>query len=353
MNEFRTILDDSVNRLLAGHATRAAIQRAEEGEWPAALWDALHENGMTRILVPDAPSGTHEETEEDTGAGWGDAFVVLKAAGAHAAPLPLAESILAGFILGRAGIPVPEGVVTVMEGDFIVSEGKLSGRARRVPWGRHAAHAVAIVETGWGVEAVLAPLDYARLEEDTNIAREPRDTLTFERVVVDTGWVSLPGDALRLYGALTRACQMAGALDTIVAQSVQYANERIQFGKPIGKFQAIQQQLAQLSTQAAAAHVAAAHACAQADRLGADAAPAFEIAVAKLRADDAAGIATSIAHQVHGALGFTYEHGLHFATRRLWSWRAEFGVGAEWAERIGREALARGADALWPYVTGR
>jgi acyl-CoA dehydrogenase len=341
MNETQTILSDSVNRLLADRATRQVIQNAEDGEWPSALWDEFVANGLTRVLVPEALEGA--------GAGWSDAFVVLKAAGEHAAPLPLAEAILAGFILGRAGLAMPDGIVTVMEGDFLLAEGRLSGKAARVPWGRNATHGVALVKSGWGVEAVLAPLDYARIEKGENVAREPRDTLTFERVVVETGWVEMPGDALRLYGALMRACQMAGALDAATAQSVQYANERTQFGKPIGKFQAIQQQLALLSTQAAAASVAAAHACAKLDKGDA----AFEIAVAKVRADDASSIATSIAHQVHGAIGFTYEHGLHFATRRLWSWRAEFGSGAEWAERLGRAAIAGGADALWPHVTGR
>jgi acyl-CoA dehydrogenase len=159
----------------------------------------------------------------------------------------------------------------------------------------------------------------------------------------------LPENTLRLHGALARSCQMAGALDYLAAQSVQYANERTQFGKPIGKFQAIQQQLAVLSTQAAAASIAAAHGCAAADKGDA----AFEIAVAKVRADDASSEATLIAHQVHGAIGFTYEHGLHFATRRLWAWRAEFGSGAEWADWLGRETLARGADELWPFVTAR
>ncbi|HEX7775262.1 MAG TPA: acyl-CoA dehydrogenase family protein, partial [Parvibaculum sp.] len=259
MNETQTILSDSVNRLLADHATKQVIQGAEAGEWPGALWDELVANGLTRVLVPEALEGA--------GAGWPDAFVVLKAAGEHAAPLPLAEAILAGFILGRAGMAMPDGVVTVMEGDFLLAEGRLSGKAVRVPWGRNASHAVALVKSGWGVEAVLAPLDYARIEKGENLAREPRDTMIFERVVVETAWVEIPGDALRLYGALMRACQMAGALDAITRQSVQYANERTQFGKPIGKFQAIQQQLAMLSTQAAAANVAAAHACARLDKV--------------------------------------------------------------------------------------
>jgi acyl-CoA dehydrogenase len=341
MNELQTILSDSVNRLLTDHATKQIIVGAEEGVWPETLWNELTANGLTRVLVPEAMDGA--------GATWADAYVVLKAAGEHAAPLPLAEAIVAGWILGRAGIAVPDGIVTLMEGDFLLNEGRLSGKASRVPWGRNATHGVALVKSGWGVEAVLAPLEYARIEKDQNVAREPRDTLTFERVVVETGWVELPENALRLHGALARSCQMAGALQYLTAQSVQYANERTQFGKPIGKFQAIQQQLAVLSTQAAAAGIAAAHACACADKGDA----AFEIAVAKVRADDASSEATSIAHQVHGAIGFTYEHGLHFATRRLWSWRAEFGSGAEWAERIGRETLARGADELWPFVTAR
>lgn len=345
MNEMQTILNESVTKLLADLATKQTIQAAEEGEWPEALWNALVENGMTRVLVPEAAGGA--------GATWEDAYVVLKAAGAHAAPVPLAEAILAGFVLGRAGLEIPDGTVTVMEGDFKLTDGRLTGVAKQVPWGRQASHAVAIVESGWGVETVLAPLEYARLEKDQNVAREPRDTLTFDNIVVDTAWAGLPGNALRLYGAVTRAAQMSGALDYLLTQSVQYANERTQFGKPIGKFQAIQQQLAVLSTQTAAVGIASAHAAARVDKVTSGDAAAFEIAVAKIRADDASSVATSIAHQVHGAIGFTYEHGLHFATRRLWSWRAEFGSGAEWADWLGRETLARGADALWPYVTGR
>jgi len=81
--------------------------------------------------------------------------------------------------------------------------------------------------------------------------------------------------------------------------------------------------------------------------------PTFEIAVAKTRIGEAVDRATGIAHQTHGAIGFTYEHGLHFATRRLWAWRAEYGSDAFWAGELGRMALARGADALWPDLTAR
>lgn len=339
MNELQTILSDSVNGLLSERVTKALVQKAEEGEFPAALWSEVEANGLTLVLVPEDQGGA--------GGTWADAAIVLKAAGEHVAPLPLADALLANWFLVQAGIEVPEGVTTLLDGDFTLEGGKISGEAPNVPYGRNAKQGVAIVKC----EVVLVSLDGAEVEERINVAREPRDRVVLKGQAATAKKAPLPDNAMKLYGALVRACQMAGALGYLSSQSVAYANERTQFGKPIGKFQAIQQQLAVLSTQAAACGVVTDHACAQADKRGADA--AFEIAVAKIRVDDASSIATSIAHQVHGAIGFTYEHGLHFATRRLWSWRAEFGAGREWAAELGRATIAAGADALWPHVTAR
>lgn len=339
MNELQTILSDSVNGLLSERVTKVLVQKAEEGEFPAALWNEVEANGLTRVLVPEEQGGA--------GGTWADAAIVLKAAGEHVAPLPLAEALLANWFLVQAGIEVPDGITTLLDGDFTLEGGKLSGEAPHAPYGRHAAHGVAIVKG----EVALVALEAAKIDPGINVAREPRDRVTLKAAPATAKKASLPGNAMKLYGALIRACQMAGALGYLSTQSVAYANERTQFGKPIGKFQAIQQQLAVLSTQAAACGVITDHACAQADKRGSDA--AFEIAAAKIRVDDASSIATSIAHQVHGAIGFTYEHGLHFSTRRLWSWRAEFGAGRDWAETLGRETIAAGADALWPHVTAR
>ncbi len=55
---------------------------------------------------------------------------------------------------------------------------------------------------------------------------------------------------------------------------------------------------------------------------------------------------------MHGAIGFTHEHRLHHLTRRLWSWRDEFGVESDWSIELGRLAASRGADGLWPLLTG-
>ncbi len=191
----------------------------------------------------------------------------------------------------------------------------------------------------------------ATFNPGTNLAGEPRDGLV--AIEAALGTALLPGGLderllLRL-GALCRAAQMAGAMEAALALSTQYANDRVQFGRPIGKFQAVQQQLALLAEEAAAAQVAvdSAAAAVAASRPSAN----FAIAAAKIRAGEAAGKVAEIAHQVHGAIGFTHEHSLHLLTRRLWSWRDEFGSEAYWSLVLGRELLAAGPEALWPAIT--
>ena len=148
-------------------------------------------------------------------------------------------------------------------------------------------------------------------------------------------------------GALFRAVAMAGAMGRVLQLAVQYAKDRVQFGRPIGQFQAVQHQLAVLASQVAAAS-AAADAVTEAVSKG----PAhFEIAAAKARIGEAAHLACGFAHQVHGAMGFTYEHELHRYTRRLWAWRDEFGAEAEWAQWIGEVAARLGGARLWPFLT--
>jgi acyl-CoA dehydrogenase len=352
MNELRTMLGDAVARLFTDRVTTELLESAEQGRWPDGLWQAVEENGLTLPLVPEARGGA--------GGTWSDAHVVVRAAGRHAVPLPLAETIVGAWLLSEAGLDVPAGPLTVapvQPGDTLrlarTGAGfALSGTAARVPWGAAAGHVVVVAALDGQVMVALAERGASRVASDQNLAREPRDMLVFDRapvVAAAPGGRRVPANAVRLYGALVRSAQMAGALDYLLHQAARYATERRQFGKPIGAFQVIQQNLAVLAGHVAAAGTAAAHAFRAADRGD----PAFEIAVAKVRVGEAAGIGASIAHQVHGAIGFTHEHALQFATRRLWSWRAEFGGEGDWAIGLGRAVAGRGADALWPELTAR
>jgi len=151
-----------------------------------------------------------------------------------------------------------------------------------------------------------------------------------------------------LFCTMLLAAKMAGALQAALDLSIEYTRQRQQFGKPLASFQAIQQQLAVFAEETAAANMAAAAAFRAADRGDAW----FEIACAKLRANQAARISTGIAHQVHGAMGFTAEYRLQHLTRRLWKWGSEHGNERYWADRIGARVAARGPENFWPDMTG-
>jgi acyl-CoA dehydrogenase len=206
---------------------------------------------------------------------------------------------------------------------------------RRVPWARDAER---IVVPGVGAFA----RDDVDVAPGENLAGEPRDTVTFDAARAEP----LDGDAddLFLRAALWRVGQMARALDEIRGMTIAYAGEREQFGRPIARFQAVQEHLVTVAQHAVLVGVAAE----AAERTRA----AFEIGAAKLLANRAAFAATRAAHQVHGARGTTREYPLHEQTRRLWAWRAEQGDDRYWATRLGAAATRAGADNLYPAITG-
>jgi alkylation response protein AidB-like acyl-CoA dehydrogenase len=339
---------DAATRLFADLSTEAVINQAEAGTWPDALWRAIAEAGFPDALAGDEPFAL---------AGFADAGAILRAAARHAAPLPLAETMLARWWLAGAGLAAPPGPLTLapVERDdslvIAVTRGgcRVTGSAAGVPWARQAA-AIVVIASGY---VALVPPARADIRPGASLAGEPRDDVAFDVVVGDAAAAPVPSahDAAQLFGlgAVCRAVQMAGAMETVLELSVQYANDRVQFGRPLAKFQAIQHQLALLAEQVAAARVAADTACATVAARGAEA--GFAIAAAKIRAGEAAGKVTDYAHQVHGAIGFTFEHRLHHLTRRLWSWRDEFGTESQWSAELGRRIAAGGAEAMWPTIT--
>jgi acyl-CoA dehydrogenase len=344
MNDMRNDLITTIDRVFEEHCGKAVREAADAGEWPAGLWRALEEVGLTRAALPEAAGGPGLDFE--------DAMLALRRSAYHAAPVPLAETMLAGRLLVAAGLDVPEGPLTIAaprHGETLHITGTtLSGTAARVPWGNQCAQAVVVAEHNGKTVIGMVPTARMITAVEKNLAGEPRALLQFEAAPV-TAAAPLENAHMRMEneGALYRSVQMAGALERILAYSLQYANEREQFGRPIGKFQAVQHLLAVLAGHAAAAS-AAADAAVEASGVASN---EFAVAVAKSRTGEAAGRGAEIAHQVHAAMGFTREHNLHYSTRRLWSWRDEFGNETYWQSRLGRLVAAKGADALWPMLT--
>ena len=351
-----SLIEQSVQRLFAEQVDKASRERVEEGAFDDRLWQLAVDNGFTLALASEESGGVGET--------WSGAAPILHAIGFHQVPLPLAETLLGAQLLSLSGIELPEGPIALVEqgcGNTLRSSGKgaavrIAGTVHHVAWARHAPHALVSLNDR---RLALVSLRQSAVRCDPRLdpARLPSDTVVFDNapcVALAASPLALPQPVWTL-GALARSLMIVGALESALAQSVRYATERVQFGKPIGKNQAIQQQLALMAGDAAAARMAALAAAADApsamDPTAASA--AFSVAVAKVRAGEAATRAAGIAHQVHGAIGFTREHSLHFATRRLWAWREQFGSDSWWAERLGRAAIAGGPAAFWPAVTHR
>ena len=348
MDNTSDLLRDTASKLFAEHTTADQLRAAEQGVWPAAAWAAIEEAGLHRALVPEEAGGY--------GLPVTDAFSLVRIAGKYALPLPLAETLLASWILAAAELEIPDGPLSLapvaeatLNMDRTPSGWHLTGTAARIPWGRNVPHLVALAEHDKIPLVALIPSSGWQAEPGENLAREPRDTLTFDAALPDHMVAIAPigPDDLRRAGASLRALQISGALTRITAMTTQYAQDRVQFGRPIGKFQAVQQNLAIMAGHTAAA-IAASDLAAEAFARGLRPLP---MAAAKSRCGEAAGIAAGHSHQIHGAIGFTYEHSLHFFTKRLWSWRDEFGNEAEWNLFLGRHMARAGADSLWAALT--
>ena len=328
MSEVTGLLLETVRGVLERHCPADSLTPSEQTGWASSLWPALEGADLTRVGIPDHLGGAGGDLE--------DAAAVVRAAAAQCAAVPLAEtSLLAGWLLAEAGLAVPPGPLTAA----VLSD----GHASSVPYARQAVAIAVLAETGsgWGV-ALLEPDDY-ELSLGLNLAGEPRDAVATRRLPALTAVDGLDPEAFHTRGALARSIQLAGALDRVLELALLYAGEREQFGTPLNRFQAVQQLLTTVAEETYAAGAAVD---------GAVAAPQeVNIAIAKIRASEAAGTAAAAAHQVHGAIGFTAEHVLHHSTRRLWSWRDEFGSEADWAIRLGRLACARGAARIWDLVT--
>jgi len=354
VNESEHIVADTAARIFADLADPQTINHAKDASWREPLWRALSEAGLALAWVPEERGGA--------GASLADGFDILQVAGRFALPVPLAETLLAGWLLARAGIEAPAGAMTLAplrpkENIVLDGDGTLHGRARGVPFAREAPHLAVLATQGGSPRVALVAAKDCRMAQGRTLAGDACDEVTFDGVR-PMATASAPPDldqtALMLMGATVRSVEMAGALETVLAHTVRYANERVAFERPIAKFQAVQHSLARLAGEVAAAVAAAgsaADALAQAQAF--DAAVFLEAAAAKIRCAEAAQEGTAIAHQVHGAIGFTKEHILHRFTLRLLSWRDDFGNESHWAVALGNLVAARGADDLWPLVASR
>jgi acyl-CoA dehydrogenase len=352
--ESENIVVQTAERIFADLADPQTINHDRMGGWKPPLWQALSQAGLPLSWVSEDCGGS--------GASLAEGFGLLSAAGRFAIAVPLAETMLAGWLLSQAKIPSPEGEMTVAPAgpkDRITlgAGGTLSGRARDIPFAGDARHIAVLAHGGGGQSIALVKADACRIEAGLNLGGDGSDTVTFNQVIpvaIKPAPKGFDRTSLLLMGAVARSLQIAGTLESMLDISVRYSNERVAFEKKISKFQAVQHNLARLAGESAAA-LAAATSAADTFASGApsDDAAFLEAAAAKIRCSEAAEKGAAIAHQVHGAIGFTNEHILHRYSLRALAWRDDFGSESYWAVELGKRIGARGADELWPLLASR
>jgi acyl-CoA dehydrogenase len=349
MNHQQLIVD-SVRRILRDLCSKEVVDSAEAGHWPAELWQTLEDNGLTLAGVSEASGGTGGEPA--------DSLTVIREAAVVAAPLPLAETFIAARLCELVGATVPAGPLTIaLQALALKSDAggyRLQGELVDVAFASWCSHVLLVAQENDQQYLCLLPLVGLTQTTTLSMAGEPRSNLLIDTQLplgavfkAQTGAVDIDlVDELWCLGAITRAVMMTGAMTSLLDMSVVYATQRQQFGRPIAQFQAIQQQLAVLAGSVAVCQRAA-------DSLLQAISPMnrLDIAIARARIGEAVGPVTEIAHQVHGAMGYTMDHGLNLRSRRLWCWRDEYGNELHWQQRIGQQVVANGADQLWSLIT--
>ena len=323
-----TDLLEPFERLLLDIAPSERIRGIERGESAASLWAALEESGFLNGLVSESLGGA--------GLALTQMAALFQAAGRHLLPVPFAETVIARALLTDAGMTFPAGPIVLVSCTAVGA----GHSARAVPLALTAEHA--LVELGG--RCVLTPLSNTLLTP-TGVYGSLAADLAWQSHPEQLGEVRIAPGAIRALAAIIRATQIAGAADRLLERTVAYATERVQFGKPIGKQQAIQQQLAVMAEQVVMARMAAQIGCG-----GGYPPTSAAAAIAKSVASAAAMTIAAIAHAVHGAIGISDEYDLGRYVRCLHEWRIADGSETYWTTRLAAQRMACGTAGSVDFV---
>ena len=341
MSEMLEFIADSAKKIFKDQVNKDLNASVESGAFPEGLWKVLADSGMLSLGIPEEMGGVGGDIE--------DALAVLRLAGKHTAPAPLLETLASAWMLAEFGEefePVPMSFVI---GNFLIEEGTPL-KLQNVPWGRFASR-ILVAGTINGTPGIgHLSTDGIEIEENKNLAGEPLDHLLIMEPVIkiigEGQEAEKATERLLEIGAAGRSAMMAGAIEHILELCVFYAKERQQFGRSLTRFQAVQHHIAEIAGKAAAVQGALNGSNdALNSRTGSD-----EVAMAKICISEAAGTVSSKAHQLHAAIGMTYEHELHLSTRRLWTWREEYGNETYWADVLATRYLKK-KETLWESIT--
>ncbi|WP_339175696.1 acyl-CoA dehydrogenase family protein [Solibacillus sp. FSL R5-0691] len=341
MSEIKEMVVEVVEKIFKDKVEKETVDLLEENKWAEDVWKLLLENELHHVAV----------SEEDGGAGGDveDLFALYFLIGKYAAPVPFIEHTLANFILQQVDLKGNGQLTTYSIINPLQLNGDtLTGTLKHVGWAQYAEKIVTVAREDSQHFIVVADLKDAALKNSTNLAAEPRSEVVFEnmKALNKMPITEKQYDAFKKLVTAASVSKMSGALTTAFQLSVQFSKEREQFGRPIHRFQLVQQHLANMAGEQTLMTVAVNNIL----TLLADGREENEVAYARIRMDDASRAVATSAHQVHAAIGVTHEHRLHQYTRRLWAWRDEELTARYWKKQLAQQLLETNLD-LWESIT--
>lgn len=345
MSEMKEMILEVVERMLKENVNKDIVDLVEHGQWSSSVWQLFKESSMTLVAVNEKNGGAGGDIE--------DLLNIVRLTGKYAAPIPFTETTFANYLLEYTGLNIVEDLATYMISTnqvFSLEDGRLNGIASNIPWARHTNSLVAIATNLDKIHLVEVSLNDAKLTNGSNLAGEPRDVVSFNNAKITQISKPLTSEQLFYIKTLETAfisALMTGAIEKVNELTVQYTKEREQFGRPIHRFQLIQQHIVQLAGETAISLAAFNNLTAALLSNN----HTNEVAYTRLRLEEAISAVSAISHQVHAAIGTTYEHSLHQYTRRLWSWRDEGLNSIYWSNLVAMNLLENSSANLWTYLT--
>jgi alkylation response protein AidB-like acyl-CoA dehydrogenase len=357
LSESQEILKDSARKFFAGECPITEVRRLMETDtaYDTALWTKLAEQGYTGIIFPEEYGGV--------GLGKVELILLMEEAGRALLPGPFFSTVaLAGTVINALGTseqkkkylaPICRGeacsTVAILESGaswnltdlrLTATDGKLTGEKLFVTDAAVANFFLVVARNGVFLVDAKAP----------GLTITQMSGMDFTRKLYAVHFHNTPAEKLGETSALSKAlgvatvalaAEMVGGMQRTLDITVEYAKTRKQFGKPIGIFQAVQHQCADMYLETESARSAAYYAAWALEENSPDAAAA--VSIAKMYASDASRTVGNRGIQIHGGMGFTWENDLHLFYRRAKSSETSFGDATFHRERIAQLVIDAGA----------
>lgn len=346
MSEMKEMIVEVVEKMFKKTVDKETVDMVENGQWAQNVWQLLKDNEILNVAVSESAGGAGGDID--------DLLSLYQLIGKYAVPIPFAETTLSNYLLESFNLSISNEAITycLPQTSLVIHDNQtISGTIMNVPWARHVKDILVFAQSTSGIYPVHIHLKEATLHHHANLAGEPRDTVTFDQsAIVQLSSTPLSDDQLLYLHTLDTAAKnalMCGAIEKAFQLSVQFSKEREQFGRPIHRFQLVQQHLALMAGEQAIASTSVENMItALLERREQN-----EVAYTRIRLDEAAKVVSASAHQVHAAIGVTHEHNLHQYTRRLWSWREEGLTANHWKKVVAHTLFSTQFDDLWSYLT--